>query len=76
MGGGWVRLVCRCGRSVELPTRMAAQRWPDLRLGDLVGRLRCEACGARPAEVSYADRADDWRTRGGLRRVRRIWLVR
>ena len=76
MGGGWVRVACQCGRSVDLPTRMAAQRWPDLVLGELVGRLRCERCGARPAQVSYADRADDWRARDDMRSVRRIWLVR
>ena len=75
ISGAWIRVSCACGRSASIPTRMLPFDDGDRLLADFMGRLRCQACGARPAKAFYADRADTF-VRGGPVRGRRVWLLR
>ena len=75
LGGAWIRVRCSCGRSADLPTRILGDQHAEELVGGFLARLRCKACGGKPAQVFYADRADTF-VRGGPGEGRRIWLVR
>jgi hypothetical protein len=55
----WLELRCdpaRCTKVVCAPLRMlAAKRGGQLRLQDVIARLRCEQCGERPVNASITD---------------------
>ena len=50
----WLRLEC-CGRTIDLPCRFLASQKPHARFGELLFKLRCQACGARPLRVLLFD---------------------
>ncbi len=52
--GRWLHLRCGCGTAEAQPVRLMIQNRPEAAAGtlaDAVVRLRCGACGARPATV-------------------------
>ncbi len=60
LAGCWLYLSGCCPRSVTYPLALLARRlgghW---RLGEVLPRLRCSACGGRPTRLVLADRGDD-----------------
>jgi hypothetical protein len=54
LGEWWLRVQC-CNRTVDLPGRFLANQKPHARLGDLLERLRCQACGAPVREAVLHD---------------------
>jgi hypothetical protein len=60
LGHYWLDLGGCCGRTSRYPLRLMAERVGGPRLlGDVLPRLRCEACGKKPARVLLLDRGDD-----------------
>jgi hypothetical protein len=54
--GHWLTIGCACGRRIHLPTKMLArQHGGGARLPEIVARLRCRKCGARPIEADLRD---------------------
>jgi hypothetical protein len=54
----WLELLCCRGR-VYLPVLMLSQQYGQQRpLGDVLGRLRCQHCGARPSGAALLERPD------------------
>jgi cytochrome c-type biogenesis protein CcmH/NrfF len=52
----WLVVRCACERRAYLPTKMLArQHGAETRLQDIVARLRCQQCGARPIEAELRD---------------------
>ncbi|MDP9151978.1 MAG: hypothetical protein M3O36_18805 [Myxococcota bacterium] len=52
----WLDIRCSCGLSVYYPCRlMAKERGGALRLSDVLPRLRCRHCKARPERVLVTD---------------------
>lgn len=44
-------MVCGCGRMAEHEVGALIKRAGDVVVGEAVGRLRCRACGNRPASI-------------------------
>ena len=62
----WLVLSPRCSCGVALTTDLgvhylAKQLSGNPTLGEAVARLRCEACGGRPARVEVRDERGSWR---------------
>jgi hypothetical protein len=56
--GLWLEIHCACGVSTFSPCRRLAQeRGARTRIGDVLSRLRCRACGRRPTRVALTDDA-------------------
>lgn len=54
--GHWLRLECGCGAVVHYPCPLLAkERGPELRVGDVLGRLCCRQCKGRPARVAMTN---------------------
>ena len=49
--GCTLEIRCGCGRASMPSILMLLERWADRPFADLMLRLRCEACGAKPAQV-------------------------
>lgn len=60
LSGWWLEVRCSCGKSGTklLPFRLLAARhgW-DTTLANIVHRLRCNECGARPASLAIVEDA-------------------
>lgn len=54
--GIWLLVRCDCGQSADLPLRLMAVRhgWRT-KLGDMLPRLRCKGCGARPGCIEITN---------------------
>jgi hypothetical protein len=50
----WLRLEC-CGRTIDLPCRFLAKQKLQVSFGELLFKLRCQSCGARPLRVLLFD---------------------
>lgn len=52
----WLEVICRCGRMRQIPIRLLIeQHGPRARATALVGRMRCNWCGSRPASAEWID---------------------
>lgn len=52
----WIGLACTCKRHVRYPCKLLAKKvGAAVRLADIVRRMRCEHCRARPTRVYLTD---------------------
>ena len=57
---GYLRIHCRCGRRATYPLRDFAtfhRLRGDMKLYELIARLRCEICGERPTSADVTRHA-------------------
>ena len=58
-GGGWLELRGCCSRAVYYPLPLLAEEQGGAALlGEVLPRLRCEACDGKPSVVALVQRAD------------------
>ena len=62
--GMWLRVNCppTCTKIVYMPFKLLVSRAPargDIRLEQLLGKLRCSVCGQRPASARVLDQASE-----------------
>jgi hypothetical protein len=54
--GWWLRVRCRCERTTDFPVPLLIRRHgPRARAPELLARMRCGGCGARPVSADYID---------------------
>lgn len=52
----WLDVRCGCGRSTQIPIRLLLREWPrETHVGQIVRRLRCRGCGAKPAAAELVE---------------------
>jgi hypothetical protein len=68
LAGYWLEIHCRCRLTYTPMGRLAERAGANVRLGEVVGRLRCKRCGERPKEVALVD--DPATGASGRRQVR------
>lgn len=55
-GAWWLELRCACGRTAQVPNKLLARRHgARARVPELLARMRCEQCRARPASAEWID---------------------
>lgn len=75
MSSWWLRITCGCG-DTHTPLRLlAAQRGWRITLRQLVPKLRCTRCGARPGSVLLEDATAESGYGGGRRQVKTLRLT-
>jgi hypothetical protein len=55
VGRTWLEVTCGCGAHAYVPCPMLARQHGALVIADVLPRLRCTRCGARPAHVAITD---------------------
>ncbi|TXM96180.1 hypothetical protein FV242_33935 [Methylobacterium sp. WL64] len=56
--GCWLDMTCACGRGIKQPIKMLVRSLgPGHHLAEIVPRLTCKHCGAKPATVHLCETA-------------------
>lgn len=54
--GWWVEARCACGRCTQIPVKILLREWRrETEFTQIARRLRCRACGKRPAAVDLVE---------------------
>lgn len=78
LAGWWLHVECGCGagRTVHMPFRLlAAELGWQVRLGEVLPRLKCTQCQRPPRLVALLESAQGGRGRYGQGEPRRLVLI-
>jgi len=55
LAGYWLEARCPCKLTYLPLLQLSKRACPNVRLGELLPRLKCEKCGERPSELALVD---------------------